>query len=30
MAAEQILFVHNALSLAEQNINAKNVTEEAL
>ena len=30
MAAEQIPLVHNALSLAKQNINAKNVTEEAL
>ena len=30
MAAEQIPLVHNALSLAKQNINAKSVTEEAL
>ena len=29
-AAEQIPLVHNALSLAKQNINAKSVTEEAL
>ena len=30
MAAEQIPLVYNALNLAKQNINAKNVTEEAL
>lgn len=30
IAAEQIPLVHNALSLAKQNINAKSVTEEAL
>ena len=30
VAAEQIPLVHNALNLAEQNINLKNVTEDAL
>jgi N-terminal domain on NACHT_NTPase and P-loop NTPases len=30
MAAEQIPLVHNALSLAEQNVKAENITEEAL